>query len=159
MAQMLQSSYHVSTSVAAKLVKDLKTEVASYQAETFAENTKQTYTTHRNSYFDFCAKLGIPPAPAGQETIAIAQRLMSSSVCQYLNIIRIIHWEAGLVNPLKDNWYISSTLKGIDRVKCKAVNRKSPITPDRLFRIKAQLANSNSFDVLGCFPLYVFWPV
>ena len=61
----------MSTGAATKLVKDLKTEVANYQAETFADNTKRTYPTHRNSYFDFGAKLGIPPAPAGQETIAM----------------------------------------------------------------------------------------
>ena len=78
----------------------------------------------------------------------LAQRLKFSSVRQYLNIIRIIHLKAGLVNPLKDNWYISSTLKGIDRVECKAGNRKSPITPDILFRIKVQLTNTKSFDVL-----------
>ena len=67
----------------------------------------------------------------------LAQRLKSSSIRQYLNIVRITHLEAGLVNQLKDNWYISSTLKGVDRVKGKAVSRKSPITPDILFRIKA----------------------
>ena len=78
----------------------------------------------------------------------LAQRLKFSSVRQYLNIIRIIHLKVGLVNPLKDNWYISSTLKGIDRVECKAGNRKSPITPDILFRIKVQLTNTKSFDVL-----------
>ena len=134
--------FSVSACAAAKLIKDLKTEVATFQAETFADNTKWTYATHRNSYFDFCAKLDVPPALASPETIAmypayLAQRLKSSSICQYLNIVRITHLEAGLVNQLKDNWYISSTLKGVDRVKGKAVSRKSPITPDILFRIKA----------------------
>ena len=61
----------MSTGVAAKLVKDLKTEVATFQAETFSDNTKWTYATHRNSYFDFCAKLGIPPELASQEMIAM----------------------------------------------------------------------------------------
>ena len=108
--------FSVSTCAAAKLIKDLKTEVATLRAETFADNTKWTYVTHRNSYFDFCAKLGVPPALASPETIAmypayLAWRLNSSSVCQYLNIVRIIHLEAGLVSPLKDSWYISSTLK------------------------------------------------
>ena len=143
----------VSTGAAAKVVKDLKTEVATFRAETFADNTKWTCATDRNSYFDFCAKLGVAPELASQEMIAtyaayLAWRLKSSSVCQYLNILRIVHLEAGLVSPLKDNWYISSTLKGIDRVKDKAVNRKSPITPDIQFRIKVQLTDTNSFDVL-----------
>ena len=52
-------------------------------------------------------------APASQETTAmyaayLAQRLKSSSVRQYLNIVRIIHLGAGLVSPLKDSWYIIS---------------------------------------------------
>ena len=105
----------MSTGAAAKLVMDFETVVASFRAETFADNTKGTYAAHRNSYFEFCAELCVPPVPASQETIAIfavylARRLKSSSVLQSLNIVRIIHLEAGLNNPLKDNWYISSTL-------------------------------------------------
>ena len=61
-----------------------------------------------------------------------------------------MHLEAGLSNPLKDSWFISSTLKCIDRVKGTAVNRKSPITPDILLRIKKVLKMSDRDDV-------VFW--
>ena len=61
-----------------------------------------------------------------------------------------MHLEAGLSNPLKDSWFISSTLKGIDRVKGTAVNRKSPITPDILLRIKKVLKMTDRDDV-------VFW--
>ena len=65
----------------------------------------------------------------------LARRLRSASVRRYLNIVRVMHLEAGLSNPLKDSWFISSTLKGIGRAKGTAVNRKSPITPDILLRI------------------------
>ena len=53
-----------------------------------------------------------------------------------------------LSNPLKDSWFISSTLKGIDRVKGTAVNRKSPITPDILLRIKKVLKMSDRDDII-----------
>ena len=83
----------------------------------------------------------MPPVPANEKTIAmyaayLARRLRPASVRQYLNIVRAMHLEAGLSNPLKDSWFTSSTLKGIDRVKGTAVNRKNPITPDILLRIK-----------------------
>lgn len=63
--------FSASTGEAAKLVKDFQTEVASFKAETFAYNTKRTYATHRDSYFEFSAKLCVPPILASQETIAM----------------------------------------------------------------------------------------
>ena len=36
---------------------------------------------------------------------------------QYLNIVRLIHLELGLKNPLKENWFASSVLSGIQRGK------------------------------------------
>ena len=97
----------------------------------------------------------MPPVPANEKTIAmyaayLARRLRPASVRQYLTIVRVMHLEAGLSNPLKDSWFISSTLKGIDRVKGTAVNRKSPITPDILLRIKKVLKMTDRDDV-------VFW--
>ena len=98
---------------------------------TFADNTKRTYTSHRNSFLRFCTELCVPPVPANENNIAmyaayLARRLRPASVRQYLNIVRVKHLEAGLSNPLKDSWFISSTLKGIDRANGTAVNRKKP---------------------------------
>ena len=41
------------------------------------------------------------------------------TVQQYLNIVRLdlIHLELGLKNPLKENWFVSSVLSGIQRGK------------------------------------------
>ena len=93
--------------------------------------------------------------PASQETITLyaaylARRLKPPSVRQYLNIVRIMHLEAGLENPMKDSWYVASTLKGIDRVLGTPVNRKTPITPEILFKIKRRLEAAVTFD-------FVFW--
>ena len=144
----------MSTGAAKKLETELQAEVARYRGETFADNTKRTYTSHSNSFLRFCTELCVPPVPANEKTIAmyaacLARRLRPASVRQYLNIVRVMHLEAGLSNPLKDSWFISSTLKGIDRVKGTAVNRKSPITPD-ILRIKKVLKMSDRDDI-------VFW--
>ena len=146
----------LSTGAAKKLETALQAEVARYRVETFADNTKGTYTTLRNSFLRFCTELCVPPVPAKEKTIAmyaacLARRLRPATVRQYcLNIVRVMHLEAGLSNPLKDSWFISSTLKGIDKVKGTAVNRKSPITPDILVRIKKVLKMSDRDDI-------VFW--
>ena len=96
----------------------------------------------------------MPPVSANEKTIAmyaayLARRLRPASVRQYLNIVGVMHLEAGLSNPSKDSWFISSTLKGIHRVKGTAVNRKSPITPDILLRIKKVLKMSDRDDIVS----------
>ena len=59
---------------------------------------------------------------------------------------------------MKDSWFISSTLKGIDRLKGTAVNRKSPITPDILLRIKKVLKMSDrDYFVFGAACLVTFF--
>ena len=95
----------------------------------------------------------MPPVSANEKNVVmyaayLARRLRPTSVRQYLNIVRAMHLEAGLSNPLKDSWFISSTLKGIDRAKGTAVNRKSPITPDILLRIKKELKMSDRNDIV-----------
>ena len=158
----------MSTGAAKKLETALQAEVARYGGGgggTFADNTKRSYTSRRNSFLRFCTELCVPPVPAKEKTIAmyaacLARRLRPASVRQYLNIVRVMRLEAGLSNPLKDSWFISSTLKGIDRVKGTAVNRKSPITPDILLRIKV-LKMSDRDDIVfwGGMPCYVFRPI
>ena len=157
----------VSTDAAKELETALQAQVARYRGETFADNTKRTYASHRNSYLRFCTKLCVPPVPVNKKTIAmyaayLARRLRPTFVQQYLNIVRVMHLEAGLSNPLKDSWFISSTLKGIDRAKGTAVKRNSLITPDILLRIKTKLKMSDRDDVvflaLLCFLAYSVRP-
>ena len=49
------------------------------------------------------------PMPAAQETLVayvvhLAGRLQPSSIPGYLNVIRLLHLEAGMENSLKENW-------------------------------------------------------
>lgn len=130
-------------------------ELAVYRSSTFADNTAKTYRTHLKSYLDFCSKMAIPPVPVTERSVALfatylARRLKPSSTRQYLNIVRLLHLESGLPNPLQDSWMVKSTLRGIDRVKGCEVVRKAPITPTMLLEMRQRLNFSKSPDC-------VFW--
>ena len=133
----------------------LDADIAFYRAHAFAAATKRTYTSHLRKYLSFCSWYGYTAVPASPTTLCryaayLAQQLSSSSIPQYLNIIRLLHIETGLPNPLIDNWYLSSLLKGISKSKGTNVSRKLPITPALLLRIRSQLNLLNQFDI-------VFW--
>ena len=122
----------------------LDQEVASYRASTYSDNTKKSYSTHMKKYFKFCESLGRQPVPASPEHIAqyaayLARSMKPSSVRQYLNIIRILHLESSLPNPMKDCWYVKSTLVGIDRVLGDPVQRRTPVTPELLLKMYCHL--------------------
>ena len=65
---------------------------------------------------------------------------------QYLNIVHLVHLEAGLPNPLEKNWYVATILKGVRRVKGDASVQKLPITPDILKQIFLTLDLHSSLD-------------
>lgn len=127
-----------------EFVRDLKDAVTVYRANTFAENTMKTYRTHLSAYMDFCQKAGIAPVPVTDQIAAmyaahLAKKLRPASVRQYVNIVRILHLECGYDNPCKDSWFLTSTLKGIERVKGTLVASKAPVTPTMLLNIYRQL--------------------
>lgn len=119
-------------------------EAGSYSGHTFAETTKAAYRTHLRSYLRFCLKFDVDPIPANQFTLLayiafLARSLKPSSIGNYINIIRIIHLEANLKNPLQDNYAVSNLRKGISRVKGSPPNQKLPITCKLLYLILGQL--------------------
>ena len=61
-----------------------------------------------------------------------------------------MHIEMGFSNPLKENWFLDSVLKGIGRVKGLSVKRKLPITPQVVLKVKSLLNLDNAKDA-------VFW--
>lgn len=134
---------------------ELDEEVAMFRGQTFALNTKKTYATHLKTYMTFCNQLKIPPVPVDEATVAryaafLARTRKPATVRQYLNIVRLLHLECGLPNPMDNSWIVKSTVKGIERVKGCAVNRKQPISPAVLLRIKEQLRMTVAND-------QVFW--
>ena len=99
--------------------------------------------------------MSIAPIPLSQCDLGryiayLSRKLCFTSIRQYLNVVRILHVEAGLPNPLENNWYVSSILKGVRRVKGDASQQKLPITLDILRKIFSQLDLHCSLD-------RVFW--
>ena len=115
-----------------------------YRRLCFTDSTKQTYNTHRTAYLTFCESFCYQPIPVTEMVLCryvahLADRLCYNSIKQYINIIRIMHLEAGLSNPLSNNWVLSSILKGVAKFKGKSVSHKLPITPQHLLQIRSHL--------------------
>ena len=111
----------------------LKLEVNRYKGSSLAISTKSTYRSHLNAYLRFCAYYGCVPIPADRDTICcyvafLARSLSSSSINGYLNIIRLLHLDAGLPNPLENNWEVQQIKRGVARLKGVPVKQKHPVT-------------------------------
>ena len=135
-------------------MKSLDQEVASLRALTFAESTRRTYQSQQALYLQFCAGLHIAPVPIspcnlGRYIAFFGSRLSYSSIRQYLNVVRILHLDEGYTNPLANNWYLTSILKGLRRHKGDGVTQKLPITDTVLRGILAVLNFYKPFDI--CF--------
>lgn len=129
----------------------LQQEVSKYRAQLFAESTKATYQTHRDTYLRFCHYMGYSPVPVQPTHLLhyaafLARSLKAATVRSYLNIIGILHKEFGLPNPLLDNWPLRTLLTGINRQKGLTVNQKQPITPAMLSQLHDRLNLANSTD-------------
>ncbi|XP_066921328.1 uncharacterized protein [Clytia hemisphaerica] len=88
--------------------------------------------------------LDLSPAPAKCVHLCmyaayLARFLLPQSVCIYLNIVGLLHREMGFPNPLLDNFFLSSVLKGIKRSKGVPPVPKLPITVEILSFIHSQL--------------------
>ena len=111
---------------------------------TFAESTQRTYQSHRQAYLAFCSYMGYSPVPASTGILCryaavLARTHKYSSIKQYINIIRHLHLEWDLPNPLQNNYHLDAVLKGIRRALGDGVARKEPITPDILLDILSYL--------------------
>lgn len=104
------------------------------------------------AYFRFCLYFNLKPVPATQKTILcyiayLSRTLRPSSINNYINIIRILHLEAHLENPLAHNFMVNNLKKGIARVKGTPPAQKLPITIDILFEIFKKLNFYRGRDV------------
>lgn len=129
----------------------LDKDVLMYRSNSFAASTWKTYSAQLSAYLDFCEKLDISVAlisqlDLGRYIAILSRRLSFSSIRQYLNIVRLIHLDSGFKNPLEQNWYVSSILKGVRRVKGDSSLQKLPITLDILRHIFLTLDLNCSFE-------------
>lgn len=112
--------------------------------QTYAPSTQKAYRTHRRSYLAFCAAIGVDPVPASSNTLCryaamLARTLKFTSIKQYMNIIRLLHREWELPNPLTDNFQLDCVLRGIKRGLGDTPSRKLPITPALLLQFLGKL--------------------
>lgn len=127
-----------------ELASSLLADVQFYREATYAVNTRKAYRTHRRAYLQFCSMLKIPQAPVQCVHLCmyaayLARFLLPQSVCVYLNFVGLLHRELGFPNPLLDNWFLSTVLKGIKRSKGVPPVPRLPITLDILLFIHSQL--------------------
>ena len=122
-----------------------------YKSQSYATRTRQSYRTHRKCYLRFCAMLHYNPVPASTPVICryaafLARTHKFNSIKQYMNIIRLMHLEWDLPNPLENNFHIQHVLRGVRRNIGDCVTQKLPITPAMLHRIRNTLDLSQARD-------------
>ena len=111
----------------------LKAESSAFKLSAFSDNTKRSYKSQLYCYIRFCLHFGLIAVPAASTTLCtyssfLARSLSASSIPCYLNVIRILHMEAGYDNPLNKNWQLTLVKRGIARQKGVPPNQKLPIS-------------------------------
>ena len=81
------------------------------QGQVFARSTRLTYASQRKLYFHVCNLSDICPVRLSQDDACryiafLSQRLAYNSIKQYINVVRILHLEAGLINPFHNCWQV-----------------------------------------------------
>ena len=140
---------------AAHLIKELDAKVLQCKEDAFAVNTRKTYSTHKKAYLSFCKLIQVSPFPASSKNIAryavyLSKTKKYSTVKQYLNIIRLIHLENNLPNPLENDFNLTLVLRGLKRSLGCGVIRRLPITAFHLYHMAKKLDLNNIEHV-------VFW--
>jgi hypothetical protein len=132
----------------------LQIEAMAYKRASFAESTKSTYRSHRNAYLRFCIFYELCPVPADQLTLRtyvafLARSIKPACISGYLNIIRIMHLEAGLENPLESNFELAMIKRGVSRQLGSPAVQKLPIDVSMLKKLALVYDLSNACDI--CF--------
>lgn len=133
-------------------LSQLLQEVRGYTRHTFAESTKASYRTHLRTYIRFCINFHVNPVPIAQNELLayvafLARTLKPSSIGNYLNAVRLIHLEAGLDNPLENNFSLNNLKRGIARKLGTSPEQKLPITCKILQDISTFLNPFSSSDI------------
>ena len=119
------------------LVAGIMPYVQLYVKYTFSANTVKAYGFYFWDYNRFCVLLGISLVSTVTSTLCKYEVflarflfLLPQSVCLYVNFVTILHKEHGFLNPLENNWCISSVVKEICRVYGASVKTRLPISKE-----------------------------
>lgn len=118
----------------------LCSEASEFKRQAFAESTKITYKSQLNCFLRFCLFYKRVIVPTDLDTLRayiafLARSLYPSSIPGYMNVIRLIHLDAGFPNPLLKNFEIEMISRGIRRSLGKPPVQKLPISIKMLIDI------------------------
>lgn len=73
-----------------------------YRRAAYSNSTKAVYRSQLKRYLDFCNRMGYKPVPASESTLCryvadLAVSVKVETIKQYLNVVRLVHLESGLV--------------------------------------------------------------
>jgi hypothetical protein len=83
--------------------------------------------------------------------------LSARSVPGYMNVVRLMHLEAGFKTPLEDNWEVRMLQKGISRTLGSPLKQKSPVTVDILLALLRTIEDTNFDQSFWCACLMAFF--
>jgi hypothetical protein len=118
----------------------LKMQAKIYKQSAFAVSSQKTYRCQLKCFLQFCMDYECMALPCTQETLIcytafLAKKMLPGTVASYLNVVRILHVEAGFANPLDGNYELAMLKRGIKRVKGVPPVQKLPITLDILLKV------------------------
>jgi hypothetical protein len=127
-------------------------DASGFKQSAYAESTKAAYRTHRNTYLRFCLYFGLTPVPAEQITLKtyvayLSRTIKPSGIGGYLNIIRILHLEYGLANPLEKNFEVNLIKKGVARQLGSPALQKLPLDIEMLKLLYVHVDFTSNLDV------------
>jgi hypothetical protein len=130
----------------------LRAEARAFKRSSYALSTQKSYRSQLKKYLQFCLDFNCVALPVSQNTLIcyvafLARQLSPTSIPQYLNVIRLLHEEAGLGNPLTDNFELAMVKRGIRREKGVPPKQKMPITLDILKKMHPFLDLSSPCDL------------
>ena len=93
-------------------LEELMQEARVFKRKAYALSTQKTYISQLRRFLQFCLDFNCVPVTASQETLIcyaayLARSLSASSIPNYLNVVRLLHVEAGFSNLLEGNFELN----------------------------------------------------
>ena len=132
-------------------LEKLKSEARGFKKSAFATTTQKTYRCQLKCFLQFCLEHKCVALPVSPDTMLcyvafLARKMVPTSIACYLNVVRILHVEAGYSNPL-ESYELAMVKRGIKREKGLPPNQKEPITLAILARVHASLDFASPADL------------